>query len=533
MHLPRRYGGTDPCELGEAPEEREFRDYIEKVNAGLIGRPAGMGQGQEAGAGRSDGDGEEAGGVNLAAVAVQPPPPSQQDEAQAPLPPLPALQEEEGPGGQRSLAGRLVGFGKGVGQRAAGVAVGALRRLQPAFLTPLTPAQEANLGRENRFVYDEARGQWVLIEEEPEAPGQEGEEEELAESEERLVKAIQAAHAMGGRSTSIKSRLAQALATAGGGGGGGGAAASAAEADLEEGGASVPLTGAEGGATASAAATAATAGKEQEPGSESVARRERSQSAGSLASAGGVSASASASSAALQRRRTKSRIGSTLLLIMVAWRALALSILAALPLWLSDAGTRDATPVRIALLFALGAALAAALRGLHALMPQALTPFAGSLWTMAVLGVTLALPGPLTSAGTAHSAAYRTHAADALGAILVGLALLVHGGTVAWAVHLSKSTFKKEAHRARYDLAPAVALADVAGAVGGPLLYAAGDVYGRTLETSLWRYPFGETAWFSVCALLAGATLLFLGACGRPFLLRPPVAARGSKRGRF
>lgn len=242
-------------------------------------------------------------------------------------------------------------------------------------------------------------------------------------------------------------------------------------------------------------------------------------------SAGSIGSSATSSAAA--RRRKKSCIGSTLLVIMVAWRALALSILAALPLWLADAGRRDATPARIAVLFALGALLAAGLRVCHALTPQALTPFAGSLWTMAALGVALALPGPLTSPGTAHSAAYRTHAADALGAILAGLALLVHGGTVAWAVHLSKSTFKKEAHRARYDLAPSLALADVAGAVAGPLLYTAGDTYGRVaVDAALWRYPLGATAWFSVCAILAGATLLFLGGCGRPFL-RPPVAGAG------
>ena len=38
----------------------------------------------------------------------------------------------------------------GLGHRVAG----GLKALRPAFLTPLTPAQEANLGRENRFVYD-------------------------------------------------------------------------------------------------------------------------------------------------------------------------------------------------------------------------------------------------------------------------------------------------------------------------------------------------------------------------------------------
>ena len=522
--LPQRYGGTDPLELGDAPEEKAFREYTDKVNAGLIAPPSAPQQPEQAG---------EGGDVETGAVAAAVPPAGAR--ASAALPPLPTLQEQEEQEQeqQRSLAGRLVGFGQGLGQRAAGVAVGTLRRLRPAFLTPLTPAQEANLGRENRFVYDRERGQWVLIEEEVEAEAEEAAEAGQGEAaaaeedeEERLVRAIQAAHAPGGRAVSISKRIVQALAAGGVAAGVASSAAAAAPTDLEEGGggATGPLTGAEGGAKQQQAATAATASASAAP----AVLRERSLSAGSLGS--------SAASSAAARRRHKSCIGSTLLVLMVAWRALALSILTALPLWLADAGRRDATPARIAVLFALGALLAAGLRALHALTPQALTPFAGSLWTMAALGAALALPGPLTSPGTAHSAAYRTHAIDALGAIVAGLALLVHGGTVAWAVHLSKSTFKKEAHRARYDLAPAMTLADVAGAVAGPLLYTVGDTYGRVEvdvdAAALWRYPLGATAWFSVCAILAGATLLYLGGCGRPFL-RPPVAgaAGGSRMG--
>jgi len=501
--LPVRYGGTDDMALGEAPEEVDFRAYLDDVLRGKVGWEggdeeeggktttavvaAGCGSGGNNGGG-GGGGGEGGGGLPTAAAAPTP--------AAAPPAAAPAPQPASSMWGARLV---------GVGQRVAGGMVGGFKALRPAFLTPLSDAQKANLGRENRFVYDEGRRQWILIEEEPEEEEVDEEEEVEAEEEERLVRAIQAAHEVGGRSSSIRGRLAAVLR------GGGG------------------KEGARNNADAVAAATAAQARnvEELEAGRKEEEEEEEEEEGGGEEEEEGEN-KASAAAAIVEGEEVESivedreelartRSGSILLLLLVAWRALALSLLLVLPLWLAD--QHGSAPYEIALLLFCGGIVATALWALIE-RTHLLPPFPTCLATLASLAVACLLLGPLSSSSSRHPEAYREAAGRGLSVVIAAFAVLMMGGSVSWAVLLSMALFGKEEKGARDDLLPSLLLADVLGAVLGPVIYSASISYG--VEEG------GEATWVSVVGWVGVGSVLLVGGLGKS-LPRPMMTTEGGR----
>jgi len=487
-HLPVAYGGNDPLALGEAPEEVDFRAYVQRVNSGLEGRA----EAEEVGVG-----GEKAGSLPTGSSGT-----GNRERK------VGGRRAEVDDGGEPERGGDELGPGVwregllGVGERAMARVAGGLQALRPAFLTPLSTAQRANLGRENRFVYDEHRRQWVLIEEEEEEEEEERWEREHrphgrgrgAEDmeEERLVRAIQAAHEMGGRSSSISGRLAAVLRG-------------------EEGG----RKGEEAEATAAAAAQARTVedlegerqGGESEGGRE-AGRKER----GRVESPG--------------EEKNRTWPGSVFLVLLVAWRAMALSLLWVVPLWLLD--TWDTAAHEVALLFFLGAMVAVGLWAVHATCPL-VSVYAACIATLVGLSLASLLLGPLggSSDGSGRwvglSGEGRETAGEALSVIMAALSLLTTAGSFSWAVHVSRALFDKEASEARRDLIPSLLLADAVGVILGPVIFSTARASEQ--ETS---HPLGGRAmWFSIVGFAGLASVGMIVWPARPLLA--PLTSTGGR----
>jgi hypothetical protein len=496
-HLPVAYGGNDPLALGEAPEEVDFRAYVQRVNSGLEGR--------------AEAEEVEVGGGKAGSLPTGSSGTGSRERKEG------GRHAEVDDGGEPVRGGDELGRGVwregllGAGERAMARVAGGLRTLRPAFLTPLSATQRANLGRENRFVYDEHRRQWVLIEEEEE----EEEEEERWErehrphgrgrgaqdmEEERLIRAIQAAHEMGGRSSSISGRLAAVLRG-------------------EEGG----REGEEAEATAAAAAQARTVeeleGERQ--GGESEGGREAGRQEG-----GRVAWEASGESPGEEKNRTWP--GSLFLVLLVAWRAMALSLLWVLPLWLLD--TWDTAAHEVALLFFLGAMVAVGLWAVQATCPL-VSVYAACIATLVGLSLASLLLGPLggSSNGSGRwvglSGEGRETAGEALSVIMAALSLLTTAGSFSWAVHVSRALFGKEASEARRDLIPSLLLADAVGVILGPVIFSTARASEQ--ETS---HPLGGRAmWFSIVGFAGLASVGMIVWQARP-LLAPLTSTGGRSR---
>jgi hypothetical protein len=450
-NLPTQYGGSDTSALGSSPEEDIFKKYIEDLNAGRIRNP----RGSAAGAGA-------AAQTGIAAAATASTSLSSSFRRSS----LTRAPSSTG-GGERPGTGSGGGQGDGAGQ---GQGEGRWTKLGERFLAPLgaiidhvRPSKllgaqsppPANLGGDNNFFYDRNRGEWVLQTEEPPAD----------ESEERLIRAIQAAHGY------------------------------------------VP---------------------EQHPPhhehtpSDSPMLPSSIQTEGSFSSALG-----SHSRAASYRSDSKDvqvRCSMLLLFIVLAWRSASVSTLLVLPLWLSDIsgknprGVPSGPPEGIGLVLSLGAVLSLSFWLLSQVHCSGGRSFLSTFRAVVLaLAINVACVFPLGA--MRHQAGVTVLAVAA-----AGLALLQVGSSVEWAVGLCEALHKKESHVARYDLIPAQQLADLAGFVAGPLVF---YLTVDNVPVGAYAYPLGPGFWFFLCGVFGAASLLALLFCGRGLLRRDRRSSSG------
>jgi hypothetical protein len=335
-------------------------------------------------------------------------------------------------------------------------AVGRIMQRDGQVATP-----QANLGGENKFVYDHAKGQWVLQD-----PAEDVVEDEC---EEHLIRAIQAAHTHD--------------STAAGGGAGGGAGGPASE------------------------STSARSPTPDDMSSHPIVP-------------GSVSRGASHRSTASPYRRRRSppsdpstSCGPVLLFIVFAMRCLALSTIEVVPLYLWAMPTdRRATTDTGALLLALGACLTFLLYVTHqshcAGRYSFLSTFRVVLACVTLNTLVLALIGPLASLGPKATAPVLC-----LLVLLTACSLLLLGGAPDWAVDILETLYKTEPHAAKYQLISVTQLVDVIGAILGPLVFYFSGVKGEAAESGYY-YPLGASLWFSVAALLSAVACVSLVSYG-------------------
>jgi hypothetical protein len=379
--LPVKYGGRDTMALGQAPEEVAYLKYTEDLNKAEPSPPRTPSQPSQS---------------RSSSRAPTPSPGLGAPASSVPSSPLAGNSDTNGAG----LGQRLLGWGQGL--------VGSLGTLRTRLALGSDELPVANLGQENKFVYDEQRRMWVLSspEEEPAA---------VDEAEERLIRAIQAAHGF------------------------------------------VP----EGRGVSDAEAEGVRAGRSPSPAAASVQTAQGSTAPLMRGSGLGLGAGS---------RASRSRAGA-LLAVVLAWRGVSVALLVVVPLWMRDMtapGTGTTALVMAgAALLGLGLwTLDAVLRGPQ--YPQA-SPYRAALMLVFTSVGLLALSDPLTGGDRQEA----VPAVNGFGVALGGLALLSIGGASGWATVLKAGMGKQEGHEARFDLLAPVALADLAGAVAGPLVYSA------------------------------------------------------------
>ena len=223
--LPTKYGGRDTLPWGSSPEEIRFREYTDALNEGRLEawfeaeRQAGRWQGpaplppdphvvvpahQAAAATPADaprpptlaamaqgggGGGGAGSGLNSSGGSSNSNHSSQYTTAQSnwtssasnSAHSSPTSSSESSPPRSQLLRGRLWA----VGQTVLAAPVWGIGAIRNRLFAPVEPPQ-ANLGRENKYVYNADRGEWVLTDAD--------EMSVVDESEERLIRAIQAAH---------------------------------------------------------------------------------------------------------------------------------------------------------------------------------------------------------------------------------------------------------------------------------------------------------------------------------------------------
>lgn len=179
--LPKIFGGTDELPLGQAPEELALRKYNEDVCAGRV-EPIPKGPAHQPSVGHLVK--RTSGSFRRNSLTFHPQLPSFINRSASfgtnreRVPPPPTVEEGTTEGGGWS------NFVSVVGTRVM-APINFIRQVRPTlFLPAAEEPPQANLGRDNKFHFDPVRQEWVL---------KDDEQLTIDESEERLIRAIQAA----------------------------------------------------------------------------------------------------------------------------------------------------------------------------------------------------------------------------------------------------------------------------------------------------------------------------------------------------
>jgi len=448
--LPARYGGEDSLELGKSPEEMEFRQYADDVNDGKITTPpvpitTTIPPDPVVRLSRARSFGNKLGASaaslmntirrNSGNLGNIPTPTANTSSGQA---------EEEEPR-------LLVRWGQKL--------FTPLKNIFQHEAQPEPP--QANLGHENKYVYDSELGQWVLHEDEDVVV--------VDESEERLIRAIQAAHGAPDNPE--------------------GTTPSATHRTLTTGAASPKLPAAAG------LRNTHTFGSFLRVHNPSAVRRNRMCPAPHQWSRGAS------------------------LLLLLLWRSLSIAILVVMPLWLSSSrpGALNLAAGWVGCLFSLSGVITLLIWAIFLYIlvrpssqfyrQDPLSPAASQrVFGFALLAMAVGLF--LMSHGLSGKVPL-----VAVAVLTIAVEWVVVSVSYNWSVAIYATMYKKDRSCARYQLVPALQFMDVMGSFIGPSLYYCLDY--RLKSRDAWSLSF-----LDLTALIgAFSTALF---CALSFLWDRP-----------